>query len=183
VHYFYHSRGEELHSELTPRSASSLTSGAAQMGGEYLAFRLGEEAYGVNILGIQEIRFYEQPTRVAGSPPHVRGILNLRGVSVPVLDLRVCFGLDAHFDASTVTVVITPSGEQVVGLIVDSVSDVVALEDAQLRSMPTLSESNDASYIQGLGSIQQEGVERTLLLLDIPQLMNHVQCGVTTKTN
>lgn len=159
--------------------APHMRSSTALTAGEYLAFRLGQETYGVSILGIQEIRFYEQPTRIAGSPPYVRGILDLRGVSVPVLDLRVCLGLEAHFDAATVTVVITPDGQQTVGMVVDSVSDVVALQEDQLRAMPALSEHEEAHYIQGLACITQEGLERTLLLLDIPQLMNHVQSGVT----
>lgn len=168
-----------MKSELTSLALATEPSSPAPTAGEYLAFRLGAEAYGVNILGIQEIRFYEQPTRIAGSPPHVRGILDLRGVSVPVLDLRVCLGLEANFDTATVTVVITPDGQQTVGLVVDSVSDVVALQAGQFRTMPTLNEHSEAHYIQGLACIKQEGLERTLLLLDIPQLMNHVQSGIT----
>jgi len=167
-----------MKSELTPLAIAAEPSRAPPAAGEYLAFRLGVEAYGVNILGIQEIRFYEQPTRIAGSPPHVRGILDLCGVSVPVLDLRVWLGLDAQLDAATVTVVLTPEDQQPVGLVVDSVSDVVALQAEQLRAMPTLSERREAHYIQGLACITQEGLKRTLLLLDIPQLMTRVQSGI-----
>ena len=99
-------------------------------------------------------------------------------MSVPVLDLRVWFGLDAQLDAATVTVVLTPDDQQPVGLVVDSVSDVVALQAEHLRAMPTLSESREAHYIQGLACITREGLKRTLLLLDIPQLMSRVQNGI-----
>jgi purine-binding chemotaxis protein CheW len=148
--------------------------------GEYLAFRLGTESYGVSILGIQEIRFYEPPTRIAGAPPHVLGVLDLRGASVPVIDLRVCLGLAAPFDSGTVTVVINPDGRQTVGLVVDSVSDVVALRADQFRQMPTLVEQERAHHVTGLAAITQEGLERTLLLLDLPTLMAQVQGPTAT---
>ncbi len=107
---------------------------------EYLAFQLGAETYGVNILGIQEIRTYEQPTRIAGCPSHLRGVLDLRGESVPVVDLRICLGLHAPLDASTFIVVISPDDHQTMGMVVDSVSDVVALRQDQFRSMPNLND-------------------------------------------
>lgn len=169
---------------MPPRSASTaptVASGAAATAheaGEYLAFRLGTESYGVSILGIQEIRFYEPPTRIAGAPPHVLGVIDLRGVSVPVIDLRVCLGLAPNFDAATVTVVINPDGRQTVGLVVDSVSDVVALQADQFRQMPSLGEQGSTHHVTGLASITQEGLERTLLLLDLPRLLAvHVQAG------
>ncbi|EJE51809.1 chemotaxis signal transduction protein [Acidovorax sp. CF316] len=143
--------------------------------GEYLAFRLGTEAYGIGILGVQEIRFYEKPTQIAGAPPHVRGILDLRGVSVPVVDLRVCLGLDAHFNSSTVTVVINLPGHQTIGAVVDSVSDVVALAKDQIRNMPSMGEYGEARHVTGLACISQESSELTLLLIDIPQLMARAQ--------
>ena len=147
--------------------------------GEYLIFRLGSEAYGVSILGIQEIRFYEPPTHIAGSPPHVRGVLDLRGVSVPVIDLRVVLGLQALFDAATVTVVINPDNRQTVGLVVDSVSDVLALQAHQFRAMPALGEPGQDHRVTGLACITQEGLDRTVLLLDLAHLMARVQ-GDTT---
>lgn len=169
---------------MPPRSASSAptvasgTAATAHEAGEYLAFRLGTESYGISILGIQEIRFYEPPTRIAGAPPHVLGVLDLRGVSVPVIDLRVCVGLAPTFDAGTVTVVINPAGRQTVGLVVDSVSDVVALQAGQFRQMPSLGEHGSTHHVTGLASITQEGLERTLLLLDLPQLLAaHVDSG------
>ncbi len=164
-----------MHAPLaTPLESTKALTQIAATSGEYLAFQLGAEDYGVNIVGIQEIRSYEQPMRIAGCPPHVRGVLNLRGVSVPVLDLRVCLGLEALFDAATVTVVITPDNHQTVGLVVDSVSDVIALRKEQLRSLPSLNEDGPSHCVQGLACIQQDGAERTLLLLDLSQLMTRV---------
>lgn len=168
-----------MHATLAPPSASTEASTEPAASGEYLVFQLGTEAYGVNILGVQEIHSYEQPTRIAGCSSHVLGVIDLRGVSVPVLDLRVCLGLKAPFDASTVTVVITPDNHQTVGMVVDSVSDVIALREDQLRPMPDLNEDDPSHYVQGLACIQQEGAERTLLLLDIPQLMTRVNSGIT----
>lgn len=168
-----------MNTHLATPIASTKASYTFPASGEYLAFRLGGEAYGVNILGVQEIRSYEQPTRIAGCPPHVRGILELRGVSVPVLDLRVCLGLDAQFDGATVTIVINPEAAQTVGLVVDSVSDVVDLQSEQMRSMPNLQEDDPSHYIQGLACITQDGAQRTLQLLDISQLINRVKTGAT----
>ncbi|MES2610369.1 MAG: chemotaxis protein CheW [Pseudomonadota bacterium] len=174
---------------MPPPSASSAPTGAAgaaapaapaHQAGEFLVFRLGSESYGVSILGIQEIRFYEPPTRIAGSPPHVRGVLDLRGVSVPVIDLRVVLGLEAGFDTATVTVVINPDGRQTVGLVVDSVSDVVALQADQFRAMPTLGEGGSSHHITGLACLMQEGLERTLLLLDLSRLLAQVQGDAVT---
>ncbi|MFN9470970.1 chemotaxis protein CheW [Acidovorax sp.] len=155
----------------TAPTTASGAAATAHEAGEFLAFRLGTESYGVSILGIQEIRFYEPPTRIAGAPPHVLGVIDLRGVVIPVIDLRVCLGLAPSFDASTVTVVINPDGLQTVGLVVDSVSDVVALQAAQYRQMPSLGEQGSTHHVTGLASITQEGLERTLLMLDLPRLL------------
>lgn len=164
---------------LTPyQPITTDSSPTAAEAGEYLAFRLGTEAYGIGILGVQEIRFYEKPTHIAGAPPHVRGILDLRGVSVPVVDLRVCLGLDAHFDSSTVTVVINLPGHQTIGAVVDSVSDVVALAKDQIRNMPSMGEYGEARHVTGLACISQESSDQTLLLIDIPQLMARAHAGV-----
>lgn len=166
-----------MHATSAPGTSEEVSPHSAA-GGEYLAFQLGDEAYGINILGVQEIRSYEQPTRIAGCPPHLRGVLDLRGVSVPVMDLRVCLGLDARFDASTVTVVITPDSQRTVGLVVDSVSDVIVLREDQFRPMPSLNEDESGHCVRDLASIQQDGADRTLLLLDLPQLMARFKTGV-----
>src|ERR1700709_434713 len=100
--------------------------GAAMMGGEFLTFRLGAEEYGIDILKVQEIRSYEQPTRIANSPSFIKGVVNLRGVIVPIVDLRLKLGCtSAEYNSFTVAIVLNVKG-RVVGIVVDSVSDVLA---------------------------------------------------------
>ena len=100
---------------------------AAHAGGEFLTFRLGEEEYGIDILRVQEIRSYEQPTRIANAPAFIKGVVNLRGVIVPIVDLRLKLGCDtAEYNSFTVVIVLNVKG-RVVGAVVDSVSDVLEL--------------------------------------------------------
>ena len=99
----------------------------AHAGGEFLTFRLGQEEYGIDILRVQEIRSYEQPTRIANAPAFIKGVVNLRGVIVPIVDLRMKLGCDcAEYNAFTVVIVLNVKG-RVVGAVVDSVSDVLEL--------------------------------------------------------
>ena len=134
---------------------------------EYLTFRLGDEEYGVDILKVQEIRGYEPPTRIANAPPFVKGIVNLRGVIVPIVDLRIRFGLGApQYDAFTVVIVLNVAG-RVVGAVVDSVSDVLELAPDQVRDAPDIAAVIDNGYIVGLGTVG----ERLLILLDIERLV------------
>ena len=103
-----------------------------------LTFRLGSEEYGIDILRVQEIRGYEAPTRVAHSPAFVKGVVNLRGVIVPIVDLRLRFGMhDATYDALTVVIVLNVA-HRVVGIVVDSVSDVVELGAEHVRNAPAV---------------------------------------------
>lgn len=140
---------------------------------EYLSFRLGEEEYGIDILRVQEIRSYEAPTRIAGAPPEVLGVLNLRGVIVPITDLRTRFGYEAGVDAATVIVVLNIGGH-VTGAVVDSVSDVVGLAPSQIKPTPGFSTAVDASHIIGIAELRSGQGERLLILLDIEQLMRIV---------
>ncbi|MCL4747192.1 MAG: chemotaxis protein CheW [Burkholderiaceae bacterium] len=147
--------------------ASQPPPAASQRPREYLTFRLGAEEYGIDILKVQEIRGYEQPTRIANAPPFVKGIVNLRGVIVPIVDLRIRFGLGtAQYDAFTVVIVLNVAG-RVVGVVVDSVSDVLELAADQVRDAPLISAVVDNGYIVGLGTVG----ERLLILLDIERLV------------
>lgn len=141
--------------------------------GEYLSFRLAAEEYGIDILKVQEIRGFEEPTRIAGAPPGVRGVLNLRGVIVPIVDLRLRFGIEPRFDDITVTVVLNV-GRRVVGVVVDSVSDVVALLADQVKPAPEFNGVINAQHITGLGSLGQGEHERLLILLDIDHLVGQI---------
>ena len=141
--------------------------GAAVRLREMLTFRLGKEEYGIDILRVQEIRGYEEPTRIASAPAHVKGVINLRGVIVPIVDLRLKFNLDeSNYDQFTVVIILNV-GERVVGAVVDSVSDVIQIAPDQVRPAPELEAGVDASHITGIGTIG----ERMLILIDIEQLM------------
>ena len=141
---------------------------------EYLTFRLGAEEYGIDILRVQEIRSYEQPTRMANSPAFIRGIINLRGVIVPIVDMRMKFNLgDSSFGDSTVTIV-QSLGTRVVGMVVDSVSDVVTLAGSQMRPVPELTSVVDAEHIHAIGVVD----DRMLILVDIIKLMASPEMGL-----
>ena len=143
---------------------------------EYLTFRLGSEEYGIDILKVQEIRGYEQPTRIANAPPAIKGVTNLRGVIVPIVDMRMKFALgEPTYDSMTVVIILNVA-KRVVGMVVDSVSDVLELKNEQIRPAPEFTGSVDAAFITGLGSVVQgEGEDQTtrmLILVDIEQLMS-----------
>jgi purine-binding chemotaxis protein CheW len=136
--------------------------------GQYLSFRLDAENYGIDIMKVQEIRSYEQPTRMPNTADFLLGVVNLRGVVVPILDLRVRFRCSsAEFTASTVVIVID-LGTRVVGVVVDAVSDVVTLEEGMVRAAPGLAGSSDAGCINGLAQVG----DRMLILLDIDTLLS-----------
>ena len=152
-----------LQSRKTPSSAA----GAAAARREMLTFRLGSEEYGIDILRVQEIRGYETPTQIANAPAHVKGVINLRGVIVPIVDLRLKFNLpEASYDQFTVVIILNV-GARVVGAVVDSVSDVIGITPEQVRAAPELDADVDAGHITGIGTLG----ERMLILLDIERLM------------
>ena len=141
---------------------------------EFLSFKLGSEEYGIDILKVQEIRGYEKPTRMANVPEFIKGVVNLRGIIVPIIDLRIKFGLgDPSYDEFTVVIILNVAG-RVVGVVVDSVSDVLTLTDAQIRPAPDFSAALDTQYVTGLGAID----ERMLILVDIEQLIGSREMGL-----
>lgn len=134
---------------------------------EFLTFTLGEEEYGIEILKVQEIRGYDAVTRIANTPSFIKGVINLRGTIVPIVDMRIKFGL-GHVEYNQFTVVIILNvAKRVVGMVVDGVSDVITLEAEQIRAAPELGASLDTRYIIGLGTIDQ----RMIILVDIEKLM------------
>ncbi len=144
---------------------------AAATNREYLTFRLGGEEYGIDILKVQEIRGYDGVTRIANAPAHILGVINLRGVIVPIVDLRVKFALgEAKYDAFTVVIVLNVA-QRVVGAVVDSVSDVLELVPEQIRAAPEFNALLDASCVTGLATVRQGETERMLILIDIERLM------------
>ena len=144
-------------------------------GGEFLTFRLGAEEYGIDILKVQEIRSYEPPTRIANAPDFIKGVVNLRGVIVPVVDLRMKLGCaSAEYNTFTVVIVLNVKG-RVVGAVVDSVSDVLELSADAVRPAPEMNATAvDTAYITGIGSVG----ERMLILMDIEGLMSSADMGL-----
>ena len=162
-------------------NSPSTTVGAQQVaiGGEFLTFRLGHEEYGIDILKVQEIRSYEQPTRIANVPDFVKGVVNLRGVIVPVVDLRLKLGCqNVEYNSFTVVIVLNVRG-RVVGAVVDSVSDVLELTTESIKPAPSMSSSVDTKYITGIGSIS----DRMLILMDIESLMTSPEMGLVDVMN
>jgi len=141
--------------------------------GEFLTFRLGGEEYGIDILRVQEIRSYEQPTRIANTPEFLRGVVNLRGVIVPIVDLRLKLGCSADFNAFTVVIVLNVKG-RVIGAVVDSVSDVCELGGDMIKPAPLMNSGVDMSFITGIANVG----ERMLILMDIEGLMSASDMGL-----
>lgn len=152
--------------------------GAATSIREFLAFKLGDEEYGMDILRVQEIRSYEEPTRMANMPAFIKGVVNLRGVIVPIIDMRVKFNL-AQVNYNTFTVVIVLNiGKQVVGMVVDGVSDVISLTAGQLRPVPEFSSAISNDHVLAIGSVGS----RMLILIDIEKLMSSAEMGLVAQT-
>ena len=153
--------------------------GADRFVGEFLTFVLGQEEYGVEILNVQEIRSYEQVTRLPDAPDYIKGVINLRGTIVPVVDMRLKFGMEnAGYDALTVMIVLAIGG-RVVSIVVDGVSDVVRLDGSQVRDVPELVGATiDRKFLTGIGTQD----ERMLILLDIEQLMLSDEMGLVAPT-
>jgi purine-binding chemotaxis protein CheW len=145
-----------------------------ETGNEFLAFTMGEEEYGLDILKVQEIRGYEAVTRIANAPEFFKGVMNLRGVIVPIVDMRIKFNLGTPtYDEFTIVIVLNLGGK-VVGMVVDSVSDVTTLSAQQIRPAPDMGGVFDSDYLIGLGTLD----ERMLILVDIDKLMSSADIGV-----
>ena len=134
----------------------------------YLIFTLGEEEYGIEILKVQEIRGYEQVTRIANTPDFIKGVTNLRGVIIPIIDLRVKFShQNVTYNDNTVVIVVNLK-DRVVGIVVDGVSDVLVLKDEQIAPAPDFAVTLSTKYLTGLGPIG----DRMLILGDMAQLLS-----------
>ncbi|MBK6862578.1 MAG: chemotaxis protein CheW [Ideonella sp.] len=141
---------------------------------EFLAFKLGAEEYGIDILRVQEIRSYEAPTRIANAPAFIKGVINLRGVIVPIVDMRIKFALAAaSYDAFTVVIILN-IGQRVVGMVVDAVSDVITLAPEQLRPVPEFSSAIATDHLLAIGAVD----DRMLILVDIEKLMTSPAMGL-----
>lgn len=153
-----------LQATQTSASGESQESGVAQ---ELLTFTLGAEEYAIDILKVQEIRGYDAVTAIANAPEFIKGVINLRGTIVPIVDLRIKFGVGLVEYTPFTVVIILNIGGRVVGMVVDAVSDVISLQAEQIRPAPDFASSVDTAYIMGLGAL----ADRMLIVVDIESLM------------
>jgi len=134
---------------------------------ELLTFTLGKEEYGIDILRVQEIRGYDAVTAIANTPGFIKGVINLRGIIVPIIDMRIKFNLGkVEYDQFTVVIILNVAN-RVVGIVVDGVSDVIALTTEQIRPAPEFGASLDTRYVTGLGTVD----DRMIIVMDIEKLM------------
>ena len=134
---------------------------------EFLTFTLGAEEYGIDILKVKEIRGYDAVTRIANAPEYIKGVINLRGTIVPIVDMRIKFKLGSvEYNQFTVVIILNVAG-RTIGMVVDSVSDVLTLSGEQVKPAPEFGAALDTQYIIGLGAVE----DRMLILVDIEKLM------------
>ena len=156
----------------SPRSAAT-----TEVPTEVLSFRLGNEEYGLSIQKVQELRGYDAVTQIANTPLFIKGVINLRGIIVPIIDMRIRFNLGTPtYDQFTVVVILNVA-DRVVGMVVDSVSDVVNLTPEQIRPAPDMHSILNTDYIVGIGTIDT----RMLILIDIDRLMSGTDMGLIAK--
>lgn len=158
--------------EITDRSGANIAS-------EYLTFTLGNEEYGIDILKVQEIRGYDVVTRIANAPEFIKGVINLRGVIVPIVDMRLKFRVGEPTYNEFTVVIIMNVLERIIGMVVDGVSDVVALSPEQIKPAPEMGAALDTGYITGLGTLN----EQMLILVDIEKLMSSEEMQVMEQAN
>jgi purine-binding chemotaxis protein CheW len=134
---------------------------------EFLAFKIGQEEYGIDIQKVQELRRYELPTQMANAPDYLKGVVNLRGIIVPIIDMRIKFNLGvASYSDFTVVIILNIAGQST-GIVVDSVSDVITLLPEQIRPTPPLDITRESNYLIGIGALEA----RMLILVDIDKMM------------
>lgn len=145
---------------------------------EFLVFSLGDEEYAIDILKVQEIRGYENVTRIANAPDFIKGVTNLRGVIVPIVDLRIKFHFDkVEYGGQTVVIVVNVA-DRVVGIVVDGVSDVMTLTPDQIKPAPEFGVTLSSDFLSGLGSLD----DRMLVLVDIDKLLTSDEMALVEST-
>ena len=141
--------------------------GSTETTHQFLTFALGAEEYGVEILKIQEIKGFSAITPLPNAPAHVRGVLNLRGTIVPIVDLRKKFGMPEEANTAFTVIVVVRVQGQVMGFIVDAVSDVLTVTGAEIQPTPNLHGQVDTTFLTGLA----KAGEKLVILLDIDKVL------------
>ena len=133
---------------------------------QFITFAIGAEEYGVDIMAVREIKGWTETTTLPQSPPHVRGVINLRGVIVPIYDLRARFGMGSTEPTRSHVVIIVAVRARVVGLLVDAVSDILTVEPSAVRPVPELDRRSEDAFLSGLVALN----ERMVTLISLEQL-------------
>ncbi|UYG00075.1 MULTISPECIES: chemotaxis protein CheW [unclassified Halomonas] len=163
---------------MTQANSDAVLAAAEADNSEFLVFSLGEEEYAIDILKVQEIRGYENVTRIANAPDFIKGVTNLRGVIVPIVDLRIKFHLDnVEYGGQTVVIVVNVA-DRVVGIVVDGVSDVMTLTPDQIKPAPEFGVTLSSDFLSGLGSLE----DRMLVLVDIDKLLTSEEMALVDTT-
>ena len=163
------------------RTSSNFQTGApaaqaAADGGQYLTLRLGGEEYAIDILRVQEIRSYEEPTRMVNAPNFIKGVINLRGVIVPIVDLRLKLNIEkVEYNEFTVVIILNVRGT-VIGAVVDAVSDVVTLTSQSIKPAPQFETAIDSRFITGLANMG----ERMLIVMNMEALLSNAEMGMVS---
>ncbi len=154
------------------RKTETLEEAGGEHGSQYLTFSLAGEEYGVDILGVQEVKVWTEVTVLPNTPVYVKGVLNLRGTVVPIIDLRLCFSMEqVDYDATTVIVVLKldiEGRERTIGLVVDSVSDVLDINNSQIRTTDEFDMTSQTDAITGVATLESKMV----ILLDAAKLLS-----------
>ena len=141
---------------------------AASTGGEYLSFTLGNEHYGVDILKVQEIRGYDAVTRVPDAPDYIKGVINLRGTVLPIIDLGARFGLATTEPTARHVIMVAHIGSRLVGLLVDAVSDIVQLTDSTIQPTPDVACDHVKTFVKGIFAVEGG---RMISLIDLNNVL------------
>ncbi|WP_293749878.1 chemotaxis protein CheW [uncultured Paraglaciecola sp.] len=141
---------------------------------EFLTFVLGEETYALDVMTVKEIRGYQPVTKIANAPDFVKGVLNLRGDIVPIIDLRIKFSVgEATYNEFTIVIMLN-IGQRVVGIVVDEVSDVIKVMAQDIKPPPEFGIVFDSSYLYGLTTIE----EQMVILINIESLISSDELGL-----
>jgi len=142
--------------------------GLSTDGSQFLTFNLGEELYGVDILRVQEIKGYTAVTKIPNTPPHIKGVLNLRGTIVPIVELRTKFDMPMIDYTMFTVIVVVVVKEKIMGLVVDSVSDVLNIDKNDIQAPPQFGAKMDVSFLSGIG----KSGDKLVALLDMDRLLS-----------
>ncbi len=143
---------------------------------QYLTFDLADEHYGVDILKVQEIKGYTAVTKIPNTPSYMTGVLNLRGTIVPIVDLRLKFGMEPTEPTSFTVIVVVNVGKRVMGFLVDAVSDVLELASKDIQPPPELGSKVDITFVSGIGNCN----DRLVTLLDIDRVLTDAEVEAAT---